>query len=57
MQRLKWTLMIAAIVLGVGGAILTHLNAPASKATHPFYAANGCVPTPSDLPQAPATIR
>ena len=43
MQKIKWALMIAAIILAIGGALLTRPNANASTNTRPFFAADGCV--------------
>ena len=56
MNKIKWALMIAAVVLGIGGAILTHSTA-ALKTAQPFYAANGCVSAPSNLPQTSPAVR
>ncbi|HEV2479236.1 MAG TPA: hypothetical protein VGS79_06220 [Puia sp.] len=49
-KKIKWALMIAAIILGIGGAILTRSNANASKDPEPFYAAEGCVSVNTGLP-------
>jgi hypothetical protein len=51
MNKIKWALMIAAIILGIGGAILTRPSA--SKAAEPFYAAESCVSANPDLPATP----
>lgn len=53
MKKIKWALVIAAIVLGIGGAILTRYNTTASKTPEPFYAAEGCVSVNTDLPATP----
>jgi|GEM_PF-4460885 hypothetical protein len=50
MTKIKWALMIAAIILGIGGAFLTR---PTSKNTEPFYAAESCVSATTDLPATP----
>lgn len=50
MNKIKWVLMIAAIALGIGGALLTR---PASKDTEPSYAAESCVSVNADLPATP----
>ena len=50
MNKIKWTLMIAAIILAIGGAILTR---PTSKNTEPFYAAESCISLNPDPPATP----
>ena len=45
MNKIKWVLMTTAVVLGIGGAIVTRQHTPTSTANQPFYAANGCVST------------
>jgi len=55
MQKIKWALMIAAIILGIGGALLTRPNTKASANTLPFYAADGCVSVNSGLPAQSST--
>jgi hypothetical protein len=42
MQKLKWILVTAAIVLGIGAAIFTRPHSIDSKPNRPFYAAAGC---------------
>lgn len=51
-NKIKWILMISAILLGIGGAILTR---PASKTHDPFYAAGGCMSMNADLPPQSST--
>jgi hypothetical protein len=55
MQKIKWSLMTAAVILGIVGAILTRPQITTSKIARPFYAANGCVPMESDL-SAPSPV-
>lgn len=43
MNKFKWALMIAAILLGIGGAILTRPDTGTPKNAEPFYAAESCV--------------
>jgi hypothetical protein len=50
MQRIKWALMITAILLGIGGAILTRPRASEAQNTEPFYAAESCISANADLP-------
>ena len=54
MNKIKWVLMIAAIILGIGGAILTRSRANASKDSEPFYAAESCMSANTDLPATPS---
>ena len=46
-NKIKWILMISAILLGIGGAIFTR---PTSKTHEPFYAAGGCMSMNADVP-------
>ncbi len=57
MQKIKWSLMTAAVILGIVGAILTRPHTTTSKIAQPFYAANGCVPMESDLSAPPPVVR
>ena len=57
MQKIKWSLMTAAVVLGIAGAILTRPHTTASKIARPFYAANGCVSAEPDLSAPPPSVR
>lgn len=49
-KLIKWSLMAAAIILGIGGALLTRPNASASKDVQHFIAADGCMWSKSDQP-------
>ena len=57
MKQIKWSLMTAAVILGIMGAILTRPHITAPKIARPFYAANGCVPAEPDLSATPPTAR
>lgn len=57
MQKIKWSLMTMAVVLGIAGAILTRPHTTDSKTSRPFYAANGCVAAAPDLSAPPPAVR
>lgn len=57
MKKIKWVLMTTAVVLGIGGAIITRQHPTASTTTRPFYAANGCVSTNQTETQKPPESR
>ena len=57
MKQIKWSLMTAAVILGIVGAILTRPQTTTSKIARPVYAANGCVPAEPDLSATPPAVR
>ncbi|HEX3935697.1 MAG TPA: hypothetical protein VHW43_13515 [Puia sp.] len=57
MQKIKWSLMTTAVVLGIVGAIFTRPHTTASKIARPFYAANGCLAPEPDMSVPPPAVR